>query len=83
MLKRLPSMSQASSMVLQEKQRRELKSVVNPLETESLAFLVHQTQQPYSNKSLAYPTSHGFFSYTRTFWFTASILSINLSQQSW
>ena len=40
----LPTMSQASSMVLQEEQQREIKNVANPLEIESSSFLVHQRQ---------------------------------------
>jgi len=54
----LPTVSQANSIVLQQEQQREIKNVANPLEVDSSAFLVHQRQQSFPNRSLNHPTMH-------------------------
>jgi len=51
MLNPLPSVSKASSMVLQEEQQREMRSSTHYTEIDSTAFLSHQRQQVFHTKS--------------------------------
>lgn len=54
MLNPLPSVSQASSIVLQEEQQKEIKNTIAPIQvdTDATAFLAHQRRQ-FLNRSVS------------------------------
>ena len=53
MMNPLPSVSQASSIVLQEEQQREIKPTPIPFDTESTAFLSQHRPQSFRSKNMA------------------------------
>jgi len=52
MMNPLPSVSQASSIVLQEEQQREIKPTPVPFDTDSTAFLSHRRPQSFPSKNM-------------------------------
>ena len=56
MMNPLPTVNQASSLVLQEEQQREIKNVTNKFEMDSSAFLAHQRQHSLPNRSQTHPS---------------------------
>ena len=58
MMNPLPTVSQASSIVLQEEQQREIRPASFHSDTESSAFLSQQRTQSYHNRPLHAPFSH-------------------------
>jgi len=52
MMTPLPSVSQASSIVLQEEQQREIKPTPVPFDTDTTAFLSHRRPQSFHSKNM-------------------------------